>query len=213
MSNPSTIELCRTELFTAEEELATRYQPPTVERIMRARQMYLWRVANPDAKDRQFVEECQSRFPALGRTAAYECLRTVNALLPMLAERSRDFHRWRYNEMILDTYQMAKLRKDTKTMERAASSYGKYNRVDIDDEQQNQYELIPVQPFTATDDPRTLGIEPIPNIREKIAAMIQKYRAETIDIEDVDFEEPDLELATLFPVGEQGAASGALNDT
>jgi hypothetical protein len=59
-------------------------------------------------------------------------------------------------------------------------------------------DMIEPQPFTATDDPRVLGIEPIPNIQEKISAMIQKYRAETIDIEDVQFEEVDLELDTLF---------------
>ena len=29
--------------------------------------------------------------------------------------------------------------------------------------------------------------------------MIEKYRRETIDIEDVEFEEYDLELDTLFP--------------
>lgn len=29
--------------------------------------------------------------------------------------------------------------------------------------------------------------------------MIQKYRAETIDIEDVEFEEVDLEFDNLFP--------------
>lgn len=29
--------------------------------------------------------------------------------------------------------------------------------------------------------------------------MIQKYRAETIDIEDVEFDEVDLEFDTLFP--------------
>ena len=60
------------------------------------------------------------------------------------------------------------------------------------------YDKIVPQPFTATDDPRVLGIEPIPNIQAKISAMIQKYRAETIDIEDVDFEEYDLEFKTLF---------------
>ena len=43
----------------------------------------------------------------------------------------------------------------------------------------------------ATDDPRVLGIEPIPNIADKISAMIEKYRKETIDIEDVEFEEYD----------------------
>ena len=44
-----------------------------------------------------------------------------------------------------------------------------------------------------------LGIEPIPNIADKISAMIEKYRKETIDIEDVEFEEVDLEFDKLFP--------------
>lgn len=56
-----------------------------------------------------------------------------------------------------------------------------------------------MQPFTATDDPRDPGIEPIPNIQSKIDAMIEKYRRKTIDIEDVEFEEYDLELLELFP--------------
>ena len=51
----------------------------------------------------------------------------------------------------------------------------------------------------ATDDPRVLGIEPIPNIAEKISAMIEKYRKGTIDIKDVEFEEVDLEFDVLFP--------------
>ena len=54
----------------------------------------------------------------------------------------------------------------------------------------------------ATDDPRVLGIEPIPNIAEKISAMIEKYRKETIDIEDVEFDEVDLEFDALFPDNE-----------
>ena len=84
-------------------------------------------------------------------------------------------------------------------MERAATAYGKLNRIDLEDEQAMPYDKIVPQPFTATDDPRVLGIEPIPNINEKISQMIEKYRRETIDIEDVEFEEYDLELDTLFP--------------
>ena len=93
---------------------------------------------------------------------------------------------------------MAKKRKDTKTMEEAASSYAKFNRIDLEDEQAVPYDLIVVQPFTATDDPSVLGIKPIPNIQEKIQKMIAKYRAETIDIEDVEYEEADLEEDVLF---------------
>ena len=34
--------------------------------------------------------------------------------------------------------------------------------------------------------------------------MIAKYRAETLDIEDVEWEEPDLEFWELFPLGKSG---------
>lgn len=112
---------------------------------------------------------------------------------------SRDFHRWRTNEMLIATYKMAEKRKDSKTMERAATAYGKLNRIDLEDEQAIPLDQILVQPFMATDDPRVLGIEPIPNIAEKISAMIEKYRKETIDIEDVEFDEVDLEFDALFP--------------
>ena len=101
--------------------------------------------------------------------------------------------------MILDTYQMAKKRKDTKTMEKAASSYAKFNRINLEDEQAVPYELIVVQPFTATNDPSVLGIKPIPNINDKIQSLLKKYRAESMDIEDISYEEADLEEADLFP--------------
>lgn len=200
--NISTLELCRQHLFTAESDIIAQYGEDAAERVMRVRQMYLWRVANPDAKDRQFIDEFRSRFP-MGKNAAQDYLKIVNQLLPLLSEKSRDFHRWRFNEMILETYQMAKARKDSKTMERAATSYGKLNKVDAEDVQAVPYHLIVVQPFTATDDPRVLGIEPIPGIKDKIKAMIEKYSAETLDIQDVDFEEADLELDTLFPLTPQ----------
>ena len=69
----------------------------------------------------------------------------------------------------------------------------------MEDEQAMPYDMIVPQPFTATDDPRVLGIEPIPNLQSKIDSMIDKYRKETIDIEDVTFEEVDLEFNSLFP--------------
>ena len=198
MPNPSTLEICRIDLFTAKDELQQRYADGIVERIMRIRDEYNWFLSNPDSKDRQFVEQAVSRH-GVSRMQAYNDLAVVKALLPHLAHASRDFPRYRYNEMILETYQMAKKRQDTKTMEKAASSYAKYNRVDLEDEQAVPYDLIVVQPFTATDDPTVLGIKPIPNINERIHALLKKYQAENMDIEDVEFEEPDLELPSLFP--------------
>ncbi|MBR6747232.1 MAG: hypothetical protein IKL83_07645 [Muribaculaceae bacterium] len=198
MSNPSTLDICKQYLFSSVEDIKAQFNSDAVvERVLRVRDLYMWRLSNPDSSDRDFISEFKSRYP-MGKNAAQEYLRIVNALLPMLSEKSREFHRWRYNEMIMETYQMAKARKDTKTMERAATSYGKLNKVDAEDVQAVPFHLIVVQPFVATDDPSVLGIKPIPGIEDKIKAMLDKYSAETLDIEDVEFEEADLEEDELF---------------
>ena len=198
MGTPSAIEVCRADLFTRESELLERYPQVLVDKVLRVREMYNWFISNPDGSDREFVAEVMQRHD-ISKVTAYSDLAIVKALLPMMSTASRDFHRWRTNEMLIATYKMAEKRKDSKTMERAATAYGKLNRIDLEDEQAMPYDKIVPQPFTATDDPRVLGIEPIPNINEKISQMIEKYRCETIDIEDVEFEEYDLELDTLFP--------------
>lgn len=199
MPTPSTLEVCRTDLFTKEDELRERYPQSVVDKVLRVREMYSWFISNPDSTDREFVVELLQRHD-VSKVTAYSDLAVVKTLLPLLASSSRDFHRWRFNEMIMSTYKMAQKRKDTKTMERAAASYAKYNRVDLEDEQAVPYEMIVVQPFVATSDPSVLGIKPIPNIQKKISDMIAKYRAETLDIEDVEFEEADLEFDNLFPL-------------
>ena len=211
MAQLETLEICRIDLFTAQEELQQRYTDDVVARILRIREEYNWFIANPDAKDRQFIENAVSRY-GIHKSLAYRDLGVIKALLPHLAQASRDFHRYRYNEMILETYQMAKKRKDTKTMEKAASSYAKYNRVDLEDEQAVPYDMIVVQPFTATDDPSVLGIKPMPRLQERIQELLHKYQVENIDIEDIEFEEADLEESSLFPPSnpeEDGAAQEA----
>ena len=47
--------------------------------------------------------------------------------------------------------------------------------------------------------PFIIGIKPIPNVQEKRQEMLAKYRAETIDIEDVEYEKAD--LACLITLG------------
>jgi hypothetical protein len=211
MSNPSTLDICRLDLFTAEDELRERYPDSIVTRVLRVREEYNWFLSNPDAKDRQFVENAVSRF-GISKSLAYNDLGIVKMLLPHLAQASRDFHRYRYNEMILETFQMAKKRKDTKTMEKAASSYAKFNRVDLEDEQAVPYDLIVVQPFTATDDPSVLGIKPMPRLQERIQELLHKYQAENIDIEDIQYEEADLEENSLFPPTTQENDNGGAEE-
>ena len=203
MGLPKLIDVCRADLFTGESELRAKYDAVTISRLLRVRDEYQWVLSNPDLADRQFVEEFVGR-TGLSESAIYGDLAIIKQLLPLLSSSSRDFHRWKANQMLLETYQMAKKRKDTKTMERAASSYAKYNRVDVEDEQVMPFDLIVVQPFTATQDPSVLGIKPLPNLDQRIKDMIAKYRRESIDIEDVEAEVADLEEGDLWSEAEDG---------
>ena len=197
MSQPNILDICKVDLFTDKEELLKKYSAHQSERLVRLRDMYSWILENPSSSDRDFVSIAMSRH-GIEKTRAYEDLGVIKALLPNFHKTARDFARWKYNEMILETYKMAKARKDTKTMERAATSYGKYNRIDVDDDSELPFDLIVVQPFTATDDPSVLGINRTPGIKEKIRKLIEQYSKETIDIMDIDYEEPDLEEEELF---------------
>ena len=102
MSYPNAIEVCRAELFTKEVELRERYPGQMVEKVLRVREMYNWFIANPDGTDREFVAEVCQRH-GIHRTTAYSDLAVVKSLLPMLGSASRDFHRWRTNEMLIAT--------------------------------------------------------------------------------------------------------------
>ena len=191
MPFPAIHEIVQTDFFTPEESLRQQLPAASVERVLRLRALYNWVISNPDCKDKEFVDEAICRY-AISKTLAYDDLKIIKSVLPNITQASRDYHRWKYNEMILETYQMAKKRKDTKTMERAATSYAKFNNVNVEDEQSVPYDMIVVQPFTATSDPSVLGIKPIPNIDKKISELIDKYRAESIDIDDIEPEEADI---------------------
>lgn len=197
MPPPKIIDVARTDLFTPQSDLEQRYDSKTVSALMRIRDEYQWTLANPDKPDRSFVDTMVTRH-GMSERAVYADLAIIKQLLPALQSSSREWHRWKANQMLLETYEQAKRRHDTKTMERAAASYAKFNRVDLEDEQVIPYEDIVVQPFTATSDPTVLGIKPIENLDEVVKSLIAKYRQETLDIEDVEFEEADLEEKSLF---------------
>ena len=196
MPPPRIIDVARTDLFTPQSDLEQRYDSKTVSALMRIRDEYQWTLANPDKPDRAFVDTMVARH-GMSERAVYADLAVIKQLLPALQSSSREWHRWKANQMLLETYEQAKRRHDTKTMERAAASYAKFNRVDLEDEQVIPYEDIVVQPFTATSDPTVLGIKPIENLDEVVKSLIAKYRQETLDIEDVEFEEADLEEKTM----------------
>lgn len=195
---PSPLEACKVNLLASDDELREKYPLALAERVMRLREMYNYWLSNPSMKDRQLRDAIMSRYD-VSQSTAYSDINIIHQLVPLLAQKSRDFHRARANEMFLETYAMAKARKDTKTMERVVSSYAKYNRVDLEDEMAMPYDEIVIQPFAATLDVRVLGIKPIPDVYNHIAKLTKELSRDFADIQDVEFEDADLEEDKLFP--------------
>lgn len=197
-SLPSPLEACKVDLLASDDELREKYPIVLAERVMRLRDMYNYWLSNPSMKDRQLRDAIMSRYD-VSQSTAYADINIIHQLVPLLSQKSRDFHRARANEMFLETYAMAKARKDTKTMERTAASYAKYNRVDLEDEMAMPYDEIVIQPFSATLDVRVLGIKPIPDVYNHIAKLTKELSRDFVDIVDVEYEEADLEEDKLFP--------------
>ena len=88
--------------------------------------------------------------------------------------------------------------KDTKTMEKAATSYAKYNRINVEDETAVPYHMIVVQPFFPTTDPRVVGINPVPNIDERIKKLTKELGAAHPDTLNIEYEEADMNFEEIF---------------
>lgn len=167
------------------------------ERIIRVREMYNYWLSNPAMRDRQLRDTIMSRYE-VAQSTAYSDITVLRQLIPMLSLKSRDFHKATFVEMALETYAMAKARKDTRSMAAALATYGKMTGVDKDDDQANIFVEVQVQPFCPTLDPTVIGIKPIPQIEKEIERVRKDLLRDHSDMEDVDYEEVDLEENFLF---------------
>jgi hypothetical protein len=198
MPQVKNIELAQREMFTPAEELLQRYDAARVDHLLRLRDMYNWMLSNPSERDRKFIDVFTGKY-GISETAAYSDLALIKQLIPALAPASREFYRKQVSEMLLETYNMAKARKDTKAMAMAAKELGKVNRVDLEDEKALPYDDIVIQPFTPSSDPTIIGLKVIPNLEEVKARLRKQMAIDNPDIEDIEFEPADLEEESLFP--------------
>lgn len=201
MPLPSTIELCKISLFDSNEELIEKNVPEQVRaKILRVRSGYNYLLSNPTKKDKEIIGRLQKEFN-IQKTAAYDDLKIIKTIIGELTKSTKDFHRFRFNSMIIDAYNTAKNRRNTRSMVAAADKYAKYNALDQADDLSIDWEIIPIQPFVPTSDPSVLGIKPIPNIDKKIALLQKKYWNE--DVEDVKYDEIDNNLGSFKIKGDE----------
>lgn len=194
----SPLDACKVDLLSDEEEVRAKYAPQLAERVLRLRAVYNYWLANPSMVDRELKDMIMQEY-GTSQATAYADIAIVHQLTPLISKKSKDFHTARANEMLMETYALAKKNGDIKTMERTVTSYWKMNGCDKEEEQAITFENVAVQPFTASEDPALLGIKPIPNLNNYIAKLIKDLSRDFPDVTDVDFEEVDLEEEFIFP--------------
>lgn len=196
MPLPKIADVALTHLFTPLERMLSEGVPEvTALRIVRLRDVYNHWLNFPRKKDREIVAYLRERYK-LATTTAYDDLNMVKNLLGNLQKSSKDYHRYRMVERMNHAYDLAAAKGDVKNMILAMDRLAKYMQLDKEDENDTDWSLLVPQRFTFTDNPEVLGFRRMPNVKERKAALKEKYFTE--DIEDVDFEEIDFDEESLF---------------
>jgi len=191
MSKPNTLEICRVHLFDDKDTLLKNGMAEMIiERIIRLRSAYVLWLEYPRKKDAEIRDHLMNF--GVNKSMAYNDIQVLKVLLGDMTETSKSFHRFKFNSMVLNAYDLAERKKDARNMVAAADKYAKYNQLDKEDAFKIPWDEIIIQPFEPTSDSTVIGIKPVANIKEKIEAMKNKYIqdiAEDIEFEDVDFDE------------------------
>lgn len=196
MPLPSIANAAQQYLFTDRDKMIRSGVPEaTINHIIRIRDVYSYWLQFPQKKDREIVGELMRR-GNIQRSAAYEDLRLIKQLLGDLNKVSKDYARYRFLQMVERAYEVAENSGDARSMVAAADKLGKYMGLAEADEVDKGYDKIPVQIFAVTDNPEVIGLKRLPNARDRIKAMKQKYWNE--EIVDVEAEEVDYDIDSIF---------------
>ena len=200
MPLPAIIDTAREHLFADDQDMQRIGLPlATQKHIFRLRDLYQFWLQHPRIKDKEIILKLQQDYK-LGKSQAYTDLSILKLLLGEFQKTSKDYHRYRFIEMINEAYEVARVNKDAKAMATAADKYAKYTQLDKEDEINFDYDKIAVQAFVPTDDPSVAGFKPVPNLREVIRNTIKKYEKECEYIEFVEVEEADFNPDNIFKV-------------
>lgn len=156
---------------------AKRVEEQTITRIVRLRDIYNFMLRNPLKKDREYIDYIQANYQdgdgtPLSKRKAYEDIEILHAVIGNLQQCSKEWHRWRFNNMIMEGYAIALRHEDAAAIAKLANTYGKYNNLDKTDERDNRLTEVPHLMFVF--DVTVQGYQPIPNVYQ----FIDKLNAE-----------------------------------
>lgn len=196
MALPSIIDVAQEYLFADTDKMSAAGLPETtIRHIVRLRDIYSFWLSYPSKRDRDIVAELRSRY-GIGDTVAREDLRLIKNLLGEFQKVSKDYMRYRVTMMLNRAYEKADAANNTRDMVAAAKALKEVHQLDKDDPRADILDKVVPIVLNFTDDPTVIGIQRMPDFRNRIKEVKNKYWLE--QTEDVEFEEIDAKLDDIF---------------
>lgn len=175
MSVPVNIDEYSEYLPVSSDELRQQLVPEdTIQRIERLRELSSYWRSYPSTSPKELVTRCMQLFK-VGKSQAYDDIHILKILIGNLEATTKEFARWRANQMIEEDRLAARRDGDWRAVASMQKNYIINNQTDKEDSPDKAFEkIVPLQ-IEPTDDPSVLGIKAPKNLRQLRDKLIRRY--------------------------------------
>ena len=175
MSVPVNIDEYSEYLPVSSDELRQQLVPEdTIQRIERLRELSSYWRSYPSTSPKELVTRCMQIFK-VGKSQAYDDIHILKILIGNLEATTKEFARWRVNQMIEEDRTAARRDGDWRAVASMQKNYILNNQTDKPDTPDMAFDkIVPLQ-IEPTDDPSVLGIKAPKNLRARRDKLIKQF--------------------------------------
>ncbi len=175
MSLPVNIDDYSEYLPQDSEELRRQLVPEdTIFRVERLRELSAYWRQYPQTSPKELVSRCMQLFH-VGKSQAYDDIHLLKILIGNLEATTKEFARWRVNQMIEEDRQAARRDGDWRAVASMQKNYILNNQTDRPDTPDMAFDRIVPKELEPSDDPRDAGINMSRNHRKLRDKLIRQY--------------------------------------
>ena len=175
MSLPVNIDQYAEFLPVDSSELRLQMVPEdTIMRVERLRELSSYWRSYPSTSPKEMVTRCMQLFH-VGKSQAYDDIHLLKILIGNLEATTKEFARWRVNQMIEEDRAAARRDGDWRAVASMQKNYILNNQTDKPDTPDMAFDkIVPIQ-LEPTDDPSVLGIKAPKNLRARRDKLIKQF--------------------------------------
>lgn len=188
MSVPVNIDDYSSYLPLDSSELRSQLVPEdTILRVERLRELSAYWRSYPSTSPKELVSRCMQLFK-VGKSQAYDDIHILKILIGNLEATTKEFARWRVNQMIEEDRTAARRDGDWRAVASMQKNYILNNQTDKPDTPDMAFDRIVPKELEPSDDPSVAGITMSKNYRKLRDRLIRQYSRDDEYVEYTEVE-------------------------